>query len=278
MPRPLLVIGFGNMGSAITAGALRAGLLTPADLTIIEPTTAKAADLAARGARVFPSVASLLALPPKAAILLAIKPQGFTALCEQLTAARLTAAPLTLGPEHLLISILAGVRLDRLRAGLAAPCVTRAMPNLPASVGQGCTAICHDQGLSPNDALYAEQLFLSTGPVVVEAPEPMMDAFTALAGSGPAYVFYLAEALTRAARQQGFEPEAARAIVRQTIIGAARLLEADHATPEALRAAVTSKGGTTASACETLDRLEVMDAVDRAVAAGTQRARELSAV
>jgi pyrroline-5-carboxylate reductase len=152
------------------------------------------------------------------------------------------------------------------------------MPSLPASVGQGCTAICHGPAISPHDAAYAERLFLSTGPVVVETPEPMMDAFTALAGSGPAYVFYLAEALTKAARQQGFEPEAAAAIVRQTIIGAARLLEERDQPPQALREAVTSKGGTTAAACAKLDELGVMDAFNRAIAAGTARARELGAV
>jgi pyrroline-5-carboxylate reductase len=269
--RSVVFIGLGSMGGAIARAGVHAGVLVPTHLTLIDHEPSRCADLGARGARVFTEVGAWLgagSVAPGTRVVLAVKPQGFAPVASALQG--------RLAPDTLLLSIMAGVRIERLARDTGAQCVVRAMPNLPASVGQGVTAVCAGERVSPHDAQWVDALFFACGPAVVACPEPMLDAFTALAGSGPAYVYLLAECLAHAARQQGFEPDAAEALARQTIIGAARLLEADERTPRALREAVTSKGGTTAAACAVLEGAGLARLVHDAVQAGTQRSRELA--
>lgn len=125
------------------------------------------------------------------------------------------------------------------------------------------------------DEAFAERLFRGLGPVVIRTREDLMDAATAVAGSGPAYVFYLAEAMEEAATKLGFSPEDARRLVRQTIIGATAMMAESSDSPADLRAMVTSKGGTTAAACEVLDSSLVRQAIVKAVEAAQARGREL---
>jgi pyrroline-5-carboxylate reductase len=149
------------------------------------------------------------------------------------------------------------------------------MPNLPAAIGEGATAVALGEGARPGDEALAMRIFGAIGPVVERIDERLMDAFTAVAGSGPAYLFYLAEAMSRSAVALGFEPAAADRMVRQTLAGAALLLRGSAESPAALRGRVTSKGGTTEAAVNVLDGAGAMGAIERAVAAAEKRGREL---
>jgi len=174
------------------------------------------------------------------------------------------------------VSILAGTPSTKVRAALG-DCVrvVRAMPNLAARIGQGATAVCAGAGAREEDAEAPVRLFRGVGPVVVLLEEPLFDAFTALAGSGPAYVCYLAEAMERAAARMGLDAETAGVVVRQVLSGAAGLLHEPGAGAAGLRAAVTSRGGTTEAAVRVLDEAGVMAAIERAIVAARDRGREL---
>jgi pyrroline-5-carboxylate reductase len=268
---PLLVIGYGSMGSAIVRGTWRAGLLSPADIIVAEPDETRRREAADAGvASVHASAAEAMtdlsrreASPEAGAILLAIKPQMLADLgVSHLAGGRLA------------ISILAGMSMAKVRDALGGrPRVVRAMPNLPASIGQGVTAIA--RGAAPADAAFARDLFLAVGPRVLEIDEGLMDAFTALAGSGPAYLFHLAESMVRAGIEMGFTAGEADAAVRQTLLGAASMLASDPRDPASLRAAVTSRGGTTAAALASMEADGVDDALRRAIKAAEARGREL---
>ncbi len=269
----LLVIGAGNMGGALIDAILRVGVVAPARLAIAEPDEARCKVWQARGLAAFPLALTALGwltrhepAPGAGQVLLAVKPQMLAGLAADLS-------PAWAGPRTV-ISILAGTPTSRISALLPGARVLRAMPNLPAKLGEGCTALCRGEGATPDDGALARAIFQAAGPEVVQMPEAMLDAFTALAGSGPAYVFYLAEAMERAATDMGFDAKAARRIVRQTLLGAARML--DETDPAAQRAAVTSKGGTTQAATSVLDEAAVQAAFVRAILAGRARGGELA--
>lgn len=278
-PRPVLFIGGGNMAGAIIRGALKTGVLASHATIVAEPVESRRRELSMLGVITAPdATAALHAISqvelgtrtgPAGAIVLAVKPQMLADVIAS-TPAFAAFAP------RLVVSIMAGVTREKLIHSLpGSHRIARVMPNLPISVGKGMTAIADDPALPPEDAKWVDRLF-SAGGATVHLQEELMDAFTAVAGSGPAYLFYLAEALERAAHSIGFEPETARLIVRQTLDGAASLMTSDALDPATLRAAVTSKGGTTHAACTMLDNAGVMGAFTRALTAARDRGRELS--
>ena len=178
-------------------------------------------------------------------VVLAIKPQNLAMLASQIGTVHAD------GP--LVISVMAGVRSASISAALGASArVVRAMPNTPAAVRRGITAIASDAQVTESDILRAEQLFASVGSTV-RVPESLFDAVTAVSGSGPAFLFRFLEAWTYAAEEIGLAPEIARTLARETLIGAAALLDETKDEPEILRAKVTSKGGTTAAGMLRLD-------------------------
>ncbi len=269
---PLAIIGFGNMGSAIVRGVLATGLLTPDRMVIAEPDGAKCAGLARVHATALGALKALHELEStgdgqQGQILLAVKPQKLAIAAEGLE---------EVVGDRIVISILAGTPSSKVREMLGGRArVVRAMPNLPASVGQGATALAIGEGATVADRAFARRLFTGIGPLVLDVEEKMMDAFTALAGSGPAYLFYLAESMTHAAKAMGFSPEHATAAVRQTLVGAAAMLAHGAKSPAELRAAVTSKGGTTAAAMTVLDEHHVAQHIESAVMAARTRSEEL---
>lgn len=253
---PIVLVGAGRMGGALSAGWIAAGL-APGALYIEDPAPA-AAQLAAR-------LSAQLGRPDgrAQAVVLAVKPQQFAAVMPGIL-------PL-LGQGTLLISILAGTTIARL-AALSPPAtpIVRAMPNLPATVGHAMTALCGDR-----DAL-AETLMAAVGDVLWLS-EGAMDAVTAIAGSGPAYVFAFVEALAAAGEALGLPADVAARLARQTAIGATAMLAAGDSTPGELRAAVTSPGGTTAAALAVLQREPGLGALLReAAAAAARRSAELA--
>lgn len=265
---PLAVIGGGAMASAILRGTSEANVLGP--VCVAEPDAARRAAFPNAVASAEEALRWLAETDTKAhpgQILLAVKPQILTDVARAI-------APLV--GERVVISILAGVTTEHLRSSLGGRCpVVRVMPNTPAQVRRGCSALALGQGTTDAHADFAERLFKAVGDVVIRLEEPMMDAFTAVAGSGPAYLFYLAEAMQRGADSVGFDAETARTIVEQTIIGAAELLRTDGSPAADLRARVTSKKGTTQAATDTFDRLGVMEAFVKGVVAARDRGREL---
>ena len=294
----LVVIGAGNMGAAIIRGVIAppvspavslasvrspaapspsgvptgqssGAIFPPANVIAVESDAARRAEMQHLGLRAVSTISDLTAADIHGAVvLLAVKPQMFEAVASAWLAAKLPA-------DSLFVSIMAGVTIARITQQLAAPRIIRTMPNLPAQVTTGMTAIAAQPGADPHDLATVERLFSAVGKTV-QIQESLMDAFTAVAGSGPAYVFYLAEAMQQAAADLGFSPIQADTMVRQTIAGAAKLLsERADTTPANLRASVTSKGGTTAAATATLDAHNVQPAIIAAIKAAAARGAEL---
>jgi pyrroline-5-carboxylate reductase len=201
-------------------------------------------------------------------VILAVKPQNFE---EVLAGIRPFVTR-----RHLIVSIAAGITCryieKRLGPGIR---VARAMPNLPAQVGEAVTGICRGRFATSTDAETARQIFNCIGKTVV-VEERLMDAVTAVSGSGPGYIFYFAECLEKAARSLGLKPELARELILQTLKGSARLLERSGEGAEVLRARVTSKGGTTQAALAVFEKNKTGKIVQRALAAARKRAKELS--
>jgi pyrroline-5-carboxylate reductase len=207
----------------------------------------------------------------EAQVLLAVKPQMLPAVAEVWKDAGLGAW------SGIMITILAGMPGARVRDALGPGVrVVRAMPNLPAAIGEGATALCVSAGATRADAEWAEKLFAGIGPVVLRTSEELIDAFTAAAGSGPAYVFALAEAMEAAAQRQGFDAASARAMVVQTIKGAALMLVESDESAGVLRARVTSKGGTTEAALGAMMAGGFATSIGDGMDAAVRRAHELA--
>ncbi|HEY3811051.1 MAG TPA: pyrroline-5-carboxylate reductase [Acidimicrobiales bacterium] len=271
-PAPaLIVVGGGKMGEALVAGLLRTTWASPEAITVVETDAGRRAELAARhpGLPVVGGVRDVARGAAGAAgavgAVIAVKPADAEAACRALTGAGVGRV----------LSIAAGVTLASLESWLAdAVAVVRAMPNTPALVGSGAAAIAGGHAAGADDLAWAQGILEAVG-TVVTVPESDLDAVTGLSGSGPAYVFLLAEALIDAGVQVGLSLPVARQLVVQTVLGSARLLAETGDEPAALRAAVTSPGGTTAAGLRVLEAAGVRQAVVDAVAAATERSREL---
>ncbi|MEO0483039.1 MAG: pyrroline-5-carboxylate reductase [Planctomycetota bacterium] len=270
---PLGVIGGGAMAEAILSGAIEAGVLDPSRVAVSDPNADRRAHFESRRIHAFepgPDLAGWLERESAgrgAQVLLAVKPQMLDAAAEAFGPSLTAVRPLTV------LSILAGTT----QAGLAAAFgpgaeYVRLMPNTPAAVRRGVTALATPD--HPEVASFARTLFGAVGRVI-EMDELMIDAFTGVAGSGPAYLFYLVESMSQAAEGVGFDAQAARVLAEETVIGAAELLRGSEDNAATLRARVTSKRGTTEAAIATLDEAGVMDAIVHAVAAARDRGQEL---
>lgn len=257
----LLLVGGGRMGEALLGGLLRAGWATPAELSVVEQLSSRREELAGR----FPGVTVLPEPVRCEGAVVATKPHDVPGAC---------AALGTAGAGRVL-SIAAGVTLAQLEAALPAGTpVVRAMPNTPALVGAGAAAIAGGRHAGEEDLAWAEAILGAVG-TVVRVPETQLDAVTGLSGSGPAYVFLVAEALAEAGVLNGLSRDTAEALTAQTLLGAASLLIDSNEGAPALRAAVTSPGGTTAAGLAALEDRAVRAAFIAAVTAATERAREL---
>lgn len=260
---PIGLIGGGKIGEALLAGLLRQ--LGAADVIVCESHPERAAELAQRyGVR---TVTASDAARQAPTLLLAVKPQDVEAVLASLTGA------LTAG--SLLVSVVAGVTTARLERALPdGVAVVRAMPNTPALVDQAMTAICAGQHAGPEHMDVAHALLQAVGRVV-RVPEAQLDAVTALSGSGPAYVFYLVEAMTDAGILLGLPRALASELITQTLYGAAVMLRESGEHPVQLREAVTSPGGTTISAIRALEDHGVRAAFLAAIEAARDRSQEL---
>jgi pyrroline-5-carboxylate reductase len=257
----LVIVGGGRMGSALLGGLLAGGHLEASACAVVESLATAREQVTAS----FPGVAVSATGVPCSSAVLAVKPANVEAACEVLHDS---------GVERVL-SILAGTTIERLESLLpAGVAVIRAMPNTPALLRSGATAIAAGSHTSEADLEWAESLLGTVG-LVVRQEERSLDAVTGLSGSGPAYVFMVAEALIDAGVCAGLEPAIASALSIQTILGAARMLAESGQSPEALREQVTSPGGTTAAGLAVLERFDLRRAFLDAVVAATARSEEL---
>jgi pyrroline-5-carboxylate reductase len=262
----LVLVGAGKMGGALLEGWLHAGL-PPANVAVIEPNPSpEIAALAQAGVRLNPNLA---ALPPAAAIVIAVKPQTASE-------AMPVIAPM-IDAATVVVSIMAGRTLHFLAGALRnGRTFVRAMPNMPAAIGRGITVAVP---LHASDAQrdLAQRLLAATGTVEWVEDEKLMDAVTAVSGSGPAYVFLLTEALAQAGVAAGLPPPLAAKLARETIAGSGELLHRSAIDAATLRENVTSPGGTTAAALDVLmGENGLSPLLRKAVAAATERSRKLA--
>jgi pyrroline-5-carboxylate reductase len=266
LPGLLVLVGAGKMGGALLDGWLRFGL-NPANVAVIEPSPSpQIAALADRGVRLNPDIGGL---PRAAAVIIAVKPQ--------VAAEVVPAAAPVIAASTLVVSIMAGRTLEFLSRALNTPCaLVRAMPNTPAAIGRGIT-VAVARGANEKQRELAHGLLAAIGAVEWVEDEALMDAVTAVSGSGPAYVFLLAEALAQAAVAAGLPPALAEKLARETVSGSGELLRRSGLTAATLRENVTSPGGTTAAALGVLmGQNGLMPLMKEAVAAATKRSRELA--
>lgn len=262
-------IGGGNMARSLIGGLI-ARDTAAADIRVSEPVDALR-DALARDFGVGVGADNAAAASGAGLWLLAVKPQVMRAVCEAL-------APLAQAERPLVVSIAAGITAAQLQRWLGGGvAVVRAMPNTPALLGAGVTGLFGSAEVDANGRERAANLLASAGKTVWIDDEPRMDAVTAVSGSGPAYIFLLAEAMEAAALAEGLPAGAARTLVLETVLGAARMLTESGEDPAELRRRVTSPGGTTQAAIETFERGGFRALVADAIRNATARGGQLSA-
>ena len=271
-PQTIAFIGGGNMASALIGGLVRAGR-APASILVVDPGTAQRDKLVADfGVRTLPAADAGLA--DAALVVWAVKPQLFAE-------AAAPCAPWVAGALHL--SVMAGIRSGTIARAVcaqpgqapAAARIVRSMPNTPALIGRGIAGLFATPTVTADERRLVAAVLAPTGQTLWVAAEADLDAVTALSGSGPAYVFYFVEAMMAAAQQMGLTPEQGKRLALATFDGATALAAASDDPPALLRERVTSKGGTTHAALQSLRGDAVAEAIIRAVRAAQQRAAEL---
>jgi pyrroline-5-carboxylate reductase len=261
MAAELVIVGGGQMGTALLDGLLRHGRFEASHVVVVEKLPERRRQLAAER----PGISVEAAVVPAEGLLLAVKPDDAEAACRAVAAA---------GARRVL-SIVAGLPLARLEGWLGGTtAVVRAMPNVSALVGAAASALAPGSAAGEADLAWAETALQAVG-TVVRVPEGLLDAVTGLSGSGPAYVFVVAEALVEAGVAAGLPRETSRSLVTQTLVGSARLLEQTGQDAGTLRAMVTSPGGTTAAALRVFENRGLRAALLEGVLAAAARSREL---
>ena len=257
-------IGGGNMASAIIGGLIRQG--HPASqIEVVEPwAEARDALLKNHGLQAQPEAGP--ALQRARIVVWAVKPQTFKDAAAQTRAHT---------EDALHLSVAAGIRSDSIAQWLDSERVVRTMPNTPALVGKGMSALYARPGVSAAERESVQAIMATTGEYLWVDSEKQLDAVTALSGSGPAYVFYFLEAMARAGTAMGLSAEQAHQLAVGTFVGASELARRSDESPAVLRQRVTSKGGTTYAALQSMEKDGVGEAFERAMKAAEQRADEL---
>lgn len=266
MKYDLAFIGGGQMATALAAGAIDGGLLREAALLFAEPVATQREKLADRfpSARLVSNVVEAMSLSER--LVLAVKPQTLPSVGQQMRDADCTG--------HLVVSIAAGYSLASLESLLGSARVIRVMPNTPAQVNAGAAGIAAASGATESDIAYVENLMSSVG-LCVRVPDGLMHAVTGLSGSGPAYIYLVIDALSDAGVAQGLPRDIATRLAAQTVLGAAQMVLSTGLHPGQLRDQVTSPGGTTIAGLRALEKAAVRSGLIEAVAAATERSREM---
>ena len=266
----IAIIGAGAMGGAILGGLLAPGVTVDGDIRVTNRTEAKAALVRRPGVD---SVAlettpngNALAVRGASVVIIGVKPA--------MVPETLAALAGDLAPDALVISVAAGVTTATMEAIVSQP-ILRAMPNTPSLIGKGVTGLAAGSRATAEQVALGRAVFETVG-TVVEVPESQIDALSTISGSGPAYVFYLVEQLTRTAVNLGFTPAQAAELVTGTFLGSVELLVASGREPEELRRQVTSPNGTTQRAIAELEKADLTGLFDRATASALARAKEMA--
>ena len=262
----MAILGAGAMGSVLAGGLLRAGW-RPEDMVLADRREERRREVEEETG-ITTVLDAAEAASGRSLVVIAVKPADVPSLLEQIAG--------VIGADQLVLTLAAGVPTTRFEQALGDVPVVRAMPNTPALIDQGVTALCAGRFAQDGALDLAERVFSAVGETV-RLDEHLLDAVTAVSGTGPAYVFLLAEALTEAAIREGLPRHAAELLVQQTIRGSGMLLAAVDQGPEQLRAQVTSPGGTTAAAMHVLEERGFRALMEDAVRAAAQRSRELGA-
>jgi pyrroline-5-carboxylate reductase len=262
---PIAFIGGGNMARAIVGGLLQADYAA-SSVFVVDPNEAQR-DLLHTQCGVSTLVQPDASLAQARLVVWAVKPQAF-----EIAAAACVGH---LSPQALHVSVMAGLRTSTLAHTTGNPQVVRAMPNTPALIGRGMTALFAAQAVSAEQRSQAAAVLQTTGQLMWVDHEEQLDAVTALSGSGPAYVFYFLEVMMQTALEMGLSAEQSRQLALRTFAGATELAERSELAPKALREQVTSKGGTTFAALQVLEARQVQAALNDAIHAARNRAREL---
>ena len=261
MTERIAFIGGGNMASALIGGLIRQGT-PPETIDVVEPfADARSALLRHHGVLALPEAGAFLAAA--GLVVWAVKPQVFHQAAQ---AVRLHTG------QALHLSVAAGIRSDSIAAWLGSERVVRAMPNTPALIGKGITALFARSAVTPLERKRVSEIIASTGDLLWLEAEQHLDAVTALSGSGPAYIFYLLEAMRTAGTEMGLPADQAYQLAVATCIGAGELARASTASPEVLRQRVTSPGGTTHAAISLMEQAGMKSQLVQAMHAARNRA------
>jgi pyrroline-5-carboxylate reductase len=267
---PLVLVGCGKMGGALLHGWLRRGLAATAAFVVEPDAGIRARIRAQHGVHALAAAEALPADLQPRALVFAVKPQAMTGV--------LPAYRTLVAGGGVVLSIAAGTVIARFAAAFdpRTP-IVRAMPNTPAAIGQGVTALCANEHVTPAQRQLCSALLAAVGAVHWIDDEEQMHAITAMSGGGPAYVFLLIETLARAGSAAGLPQDLAWALARATVAGSGALAASSEEPVEVLRQNVTSPGGTTQAALAVLMAADgIQPLFDRAIAAGAQRSRELA--
>lgn len=265
MTMKTVFIGAGNMAEAIVSGIVKSGVVDAPDVCLTDISTERLDALEKKYA-VQTSTDNAAAVRQAAVVVLSVKPQIFPSIWPEIREA--------LNPNALVISIMAGITVSMI-AGERPVRVIRVMPNTPSLVGLGAAGIAAGPFASDADLEIAKKLMGAVG-VVAVVTEPELDAVTALSGSGPAYVFYLLEAMLEATEQMGLDAEISRALALATVSGAAKLMQESGEDAATLRSKVTSKGGTTEAALKTMEARGAKKSIIEGILAAQARSKELA--
>ncbi|MCO6432507.1 MAG: pyrroline-5-carboxylate reductase [Deltaproteobacteria bacterium] len=262
----VLILGGGSIGEAFARAILGTGLVKEGSLEIVEVQGGRAGKL--RGELKCAVRESVGEIASFRYLLIAVKPQDFAALAASLP---------KLSADQIVISVMAGVPIKRIEEALQGhKKIIRCMPNLPVVIGQGTIAFATSSAVGSDELRDAERILASGGRAVALESESQIDAVTALSGSGPAYLFYAVEKLLEVGVELGLTEEQARSLILNTIKGAAAMVEKEPHSLKTMRAAVTSKGGTTAAAIEQFERGGLGETLKEGVRSACLRAKELA--
>jgi pyrroline-5-carboxylate reductase len=266
MRKPVGIIGGGNMGEALIAGVIQSGLLSPEEILFFEPRMDRR-DYLREKYQALSAKSNVDLVTRSPIIILAVKPQTVPEVLPEICR--------SIRKNHLLISLCAGVTLDYLQSFCPLPVrMVRAMPNTPALIQKGATALAPSPQARAEDFSAAEAIFQAVG-ITVMVKESLMDAVTGLSGSGPAYVFAVIEALTTGGVKEGLSQEAALALTTQTVLGSAHLIQSTGKHPATLRDQVCTPGGTAIAGLYAMEEGGFKLALMNAVIGATRRSKEL---
>lgn len=265
----LAFIGCGVMAESMIAGLLRKEIVSSSQIVASHPRPERRKELNERyGIEVFEHNADAVgALPDSGTVVLSVKPQRINSVLNDLKAA--------VKPSHLVISIVAGARIDKISKALSNDLVVRAMPNTPSQIGAGMTAWTGSESVDEAHRMQVRTMLSALGVELHVESENMIDMATSLSATGPTYIFMVMEAMTDAGVHLGFSREMAKELVQQTMLGSVLFAMESHKHPAELRNMVTSPGGTSAAAIYQMEKGTLRTVLSKAIHAAYQRAVEL---